>query len=438
MSEHKASRYEQIWQAIEKAGSVNAYVRQQMQKQGFLVVRRTTDNMSKAELEKYRQELKKEATEQRRLNKEAWQAYKAKHIVHLGEGIYWTDDSSEDLWDAPNANKRLLENQLPAITKVVQLCEALNLSVSELRWLCYQREASTHSHYTRFEIPKRSGGMRAIWAPLPKLKQAQHWILHEILERLLVHGSAHGFISGRSIASNAAAHTNSQILVKLDIENFFPSISWKRVKGVFRKAGYPEQIATLLALLCTESPRQIVEHEGKPIYVALADRCLPQGAPTSPALTNALCLGLDRRLTGFAQKAGWRYTRYADDLSFSLPMNSPTKPELSRLLGTLKRVLGEEGFELNAKKTRIIRTGDVQEVTGLVVNGEQPPRVSRELKRQMRAAVHNLKQGKALPEGESLQRLRGYAAYIAMTDRELGTGLLSQLQQVQPRLNAAS
>ena len=430
MSE-KLSRYEQIWQAIEKAGSVNAYVREQMQKNGFMVARRPTDNMSKSELEKYRQELKKEAAEQRRLNKEAWQAYKSKHIVHLGEGIYWTDDTSEDQWDVPNANKRLLENQLPALTKVAQLCEALNLSVNELRWLCYQREVTEKSHYTRFEIPKRSGGMRAIWAPLPKLKQAQHWILHEILDRLVVHGSAHGFISGRSIASNAAEHTNSQVLVKVDIENFFPTISWKRVKGVFRKAGYPEQIATLLALLCTESPREIVEHEGKQVYVALADRCLPQGAPTSPALTNALCLRLDRRLTGFAQKAGWRYTRYADDLTFSLPANSKHPAEISRLLGTLKRVLGEEGFNLNEKKTRVIRKGNVQAVTGLVVNGEQAPRVSRELKRQMRAAVHNLKQGKTLPEGESIQRLRGYAAYIAMTDRELGTSLLNQLQQTQ-------
>ncbi|TXH70238.1 MAG: RNA-directed DNA polymerase [Thiothrix sp.] len=422
------SRYEQVWQAIEKAGSVNAYVREQMQKNGFMVARRPTDNMTKAELEKYRQELKKEAAEQRRLNKEAWQAYKTKHIVHLGEGIYWTDDTSQDQWDLPNANKRLLENQLPAITKVAQLCEALNLSVNELRWLCYQREVAEKSHYTRFEIPKRSGGMRAIWAPLPKLKAAQHWILHEILDRLVVHGSAHGFITGRSIATNAAEHTHSQVLVKVDIENFFPSISWKRVKGVFRKAGYPEQIATLLALLCTESPREIVQQNGKSVYVALADRCLPQGAPTSPALTNALCLRLDRRLTGFAQKAGWRYTRYADDLSFSLPMDSKNPPDISRLLGSLKRVLGEEGFELNAKKTRVIRTGDVQAVTGLVVNGKHAPRVSRELKRQMRAAVHNLKQGKALPEGESIQRLRGYAAYIAMTDRELGLSLLGQLQ----------
>ena len=427
MTTAQQTRLDTVWQAIESAGSINAYVRQQLQQHGYLVERRPTDGMSKSELDKYKKELKQEAAEQRRLKQEAWQAYKSKHIVHLGEGIYWSDDSSEDQWDTPNANKRLLANQLPVITKVPQLCEALNLTVSELRRLCYQREASTYSHYTRFEIPKRSGGMRAIWAPLPTLKQAQHWILHEILERLVVHGAAHGFLSGRSIATNAAEHSNSQLLVKLDIENFFPSISWKRVKGVFRKAGYPEQIATLLALLCTEAPREIVQDNGKTYYVALAERCLPQGAPTSPALTNALCLRLDRRITGFADKAGWRYTRYADDLTFSFAADNSQEADISRLLGTVKRILGEEGFNVNVKKTHVIRQHQAQQVTGLIVNGEQAPRVSRSLKRQMRAALHNLQQGKGLKEGESLNRLKGYAAYIAMTERELGKTMLAQL-----------
>ena len=427
MTTAQQTRLDTVWQAIESAGSINAYVRQQLQQHGYLVERRPTDGMSKSELDKYKKELKQEAAEQRRLKQEAWQAYKSKHIVHLGEGIYWSDDSSEDQWDTPNANKRLLANQLPVITKVPQLCEALNLTVSELRRLCYQREASTYSHYTRFEIPKRSGGMRAIWAPLPTLKQAQHWILHEILERLVVHGAAHGFLSGRSIATNAAEHSNSQLLVKLDIENFFPSISWKRVKGVFRKAGYPEQIATLLALLCTEAPREIVQDNGKTYYVALTERCLPQGAPTSPALTNALCLRLDRRITGFADKAGWRYTRYADDLTFSFAADNSQEADISRLLGTVKRILGEEGFNVNVKKTHVIRQHQAQQVTGLIVNGTQAPRVSRNLKRQMRAALHNLQQGKGLKEGESLNRLKGYAAYIAMTERELGKTMLAQL-----------
>lgn len=422
------NKMDQLWIAIEKSGSINAYVNQQLKKNGFLVGRRDTDNMSPHQLKKYKQELKTESDEKRKLKKAAWQAYKANHIVHLGEGIYWTDDTSEDKWDLDNAPKRLLENQLPNITRVKQLAEVLELSISELRWLCYHREVATQSHYTRFEIPKRSGGVRAIWAPRPKLKKVQRWILRELLDRLLVHGSAHGFLAGRSIATNALEHTNSQILVKMDIENFFPSVSWKRVKGVFQKAGYNEQIATLLALLCTESPRQIIKKEDKELYVALADRCLPQGAPTSPAITNALCLRLDRRITGMTSKAGMRYTRYADDLTFSYPANRKKPVEISRLIGGVKRILGEEGFAVNVKKTHVVRQSSTQEVTGLIVNGKGMPRVNRQLKRQMRAAIYNLKQGKALPEGESVQRLQGYAAYIAMMDRTLGLGMLEELR----------
>ena len=423
----KKTKQQQLWDKIEKAGSIQAYVREQLKARGYLVERKETDTLSKRELTKYKKELKQEALHKRELKKEAWQAYKANHIVYLGDGIYWSDDTSEDKWDLDDAQKRLLENQLPNITRVKQLAEALELSISELRWLCYHREASTQSHYVRFEIPKRSGGSRAIWAPLPKLKKAQHWVLNNILDRLLVHGAAHGFLTGRSIATNAAEHTDSKLLVKMDIENFFPTISWKRVKGVFRKAGYNQQIATLLALLCTEAPRKIVKNQDKTYYVAMSERCLPQGAPTSPAITNVLCLSLDRRLTAIANKKQWRYTRYADDLSFSYPAKSKKHPDISQLIGSVKRVLGDEGFKVNTKKTHVIRGNRKQEITGLVVNGKGTPRVSRQLKRQMRAAIYNLKQGRALPEGESLYRLKGYAAYIAMTDRELGIGMLKDL-----------
>ena len=428
MMDKKISKQDTLWFAIEKAGSITAYVRKQLKERGFLVKRRDVDNMSLRQLKKYKLELKTESIEKRKLKKAAWEAYKANHIVHLGEGIYWTDDTSDDQWDIENAPKRLLENQLPKLTRVKALAEILGLSISELRWFCYHREVATQTHYTRFEIPKRKGGMRAIWAPRPKLKKIQQWILHEILERLLVHGAAHGFLTGRSIATNAMEHTNSQVIVKMDIENFFPSISWKRVKGVFRKAGYNEQIATLLALLCTESPRQIIKKDNKTLYIALADRCLPQGAPTSPAMTNALCLSLDRRITGMTSKAGMRYTRYADDLTFSYPTKHKKTAEISRLIGGVKRILGEEGFQVNVKKTQVIRQSTHQEVTGLIVNGKGMPRVNRQLKRQMRAAIHNLQQGKTLPEGESVSRLQGYAAYIAMTDRALGMGMLDALR----------
>jgi hypothetical protein len=200
------------------------------------------------------------------------------------------------------------------------------------------------------------------------------------------------------------------------------------VKGVFRRAGYREPIAILLALLCTEAPREVVEFDGKTYYVSLGPRCLPQGAPTSPAITNTLCLRLDRRLAGLAAKLGWRYSRYADDLTFSRPADHQGDDHLAAMMGTVKKVAAEEGFRIHPEKTRVLRQGGRQQVTGLVVNGDAPPRTPRSLRRQVRAAVHNLSRGKPLQDGETPQTLRGYIAYIAMTDPVLAQTLGEQLE----------
>ncbi len=421
-----------LWRAIVQAGGTQAYIEGQLREHGFLVERRETDNMSESELNAYKKSLREEAAEKRKLQKEAWLAYKANHIVHLGEGVYWNDAPGKDKWDVQHAEERAAENELPALDTPQQLAEALGLTVAQLRWFAYHREAATRIHYRRFTIPKRNGKERPIWAPLPKLKAAQRWVLHNIVEKLLVHGAVHGFLPGRSILTNAEAHTGPKVIVKMDIEQFFPTVTLRRVKGVFRKAGYREQVATLLALICTEAPREIVQHQGKEYYVALGPRCLPQGAPTSPALTNTLCLHLDQRISGLAKKLGWRYTRYADDLTFSLPANHKGPPNLGKLLGVVRRIVEEEGFRINPQKTRVARKGGRQTVTGLVVNGDAQPRVPRKLRRQLRAAVHNLKNGKPLKEGETVERLAGYAAYVHMTDPKLGERYLAALQTAQP------
>lgn len=428
-------QWEQRWHAIEQAGGRYQYVMEQMKAHGFLVERKPIDNMTPAERERYKKQLKQEAIEQRKLKKDAWQAYKANHIVYLGHGIYWSDDSSEDKWDATDGAKRLLESQLPTFKNVKELAERLNLTIPQLKGLCFHREVATRLPYTHFTIAKRSGGERQIWAPVPRLKYAQRWILDNVLNPMFIHGSAHGFVRGKSIVTNAANHTNSQLLIKMDIKDFFPSINWRRVKGVFRQAGYPEQIATLFAMLCTESPRELVKQGNATLYVALADRCLPQGAPTSPTLTNIICLNLDRRLTGLADKHGLRYSRYADDLTFSLPVETAIATEaknalISTLLGSVAKILQEEGFAINAKKTNVIHQGGVQRVTGLVVNGDSHPRVPRKIKRMLRAAVHNLEQGKPLKEGENLNTLKGYAAWIAMAEPELGEQFLQALNLI--------
>jgi hypothetical protein len=417
-----------LWRLIVQAGGVRAYIDNQLRDRGFLVTRRDADQMSDREKDQYKKQLKQEAEERKKLKRETWAAYKANHIVHLGEGVFWTDEQKPDKWDTPNSEERAAENELPVLDKPEQLAEALGVTIPQLKGMAYHRDAATSLHYVRFTIPKRDGTERPIWAPKKRLKAAQRWILHNIVERLPVHGAAQGFLVGRSILSNAQVHANAKIILKMDIKEFFPTVTVRRVKGVFRRAGYRDGTSTLLAQLCTEAPREIVTLEGKTYYVSLGPRCLPQGAPTSPAITNALCLRLDRRLAGLAAKYGWRYTRYADDMTFSLPAEHKGPPKLGAMMGCVKRIVESEGFAVNEEKTRVHRTGGRQSVTGLVVNGDGPPRAPRKLRRQLRSAIHKLKTGKPLKEGESLARLTGYAAYVYMTNPELGKKMLEDLK----------
>ncbi len=418
-----------LWRSIRQAGGTRQYIDAELERRGFTVQRRETTGMSKRQLAEYKQSLKAEAAERRALKKAAWQAYKANHIVHLGDGVYFNDIDDFDRWDLPEPEARQAENEIPALENPAALAEALGLSIAELRWMAYHRDLAEKIHYRRFTIPKKSGGERAIWAPLPKLKAAQRWVLREIVERLPVHGAAHGFLPGRSIFTNAKAHSGARVVIGMDLQDFFPSVTWRRVKGVFRHAGYREQVSTLLALLCTEAPREVIEHDGKTFFAALGPRCLPQGAPTSPALTNTLCLRLDRRIAGLARQQGWRYTRYADDLTFSLPMDgrSPAKARPGTLIGAVRRIAEDEGFAVNPDKTRVLRRGDQQKVTGLVVNGDGPPRVPRTLRRQLRAAIHNLESGRPLPEDETFARLCGYAAFVNLADADEGRAMLDAL-----------
>lgn len=434
-----------LWRNMQQAGGAKAWVTQQLKAGGFLVARESTDGLSRRQLEKYKQQLKAEAAERKRLQHQAWLAYRQQNIVYLGDGVVWSDHWEEDRWDLPDADSRAAENELPALRSPADLAAALNISVPELRWLAFHRDAATQSHYYRFTIPKRSGGEREIWAPHARLKDVQRWVLRHIVEKLPVHGSAHGFLAGRSTRSNAAVHTNAGIVLKMDLRNFFPTVTLPRVKGVFRKAGYREPVALLLALLCTESPREVVEFQGETRYVSLGPRSLPQGAPTSPGITNTLCLRLDRRLEGLARSQGWRYSRYADDLTFSVPAadmpgtetkagskNSkksaakPVGPRPELLKSLVVRTVANEGFAVHPAKTRILRKGSRQQVTGLVINGDAPPRVPRALRRQLRAALHKLKQGQPLLHGDTTDTVRGWIAYVQMTDREQGEKLLAE------------
>jgi RNA-directed DNA polymerase len=215
------------------------------------------------------------------------------------------------------------------------------------------------------------------------------------------------------------------------LKDFFPSVTFPRVKGIFQDFGYSPAVATILALICTECPRRKVVYDGKPYFVATGSRALPQGACTSPALSNLVTRKLDARLAGLAQKLGWNYTRYADDLTFSASGEAAQKT--AWLLARVRHIVGEENFTVNEKKTRVLRPSTAQTVTGIVVN--QRPNVPREMVRRIRAILHRArKEGLAAQNRRNrpnfLAWLQGMIAYITMVNPHKGKELREAFEKL--------
>lgn len=433
----------QRWKTITEAGGIDAWLTAELTSKGALVTGNPA-SMSEKERASYKERKKVEAKERRSLRKLAWDAYFATHISHLGAGVHWSDDASADKFDIPNREERARSIGLPALASADDLARALELPIGRLRCLSFHREVDTGSHYRRWQIPKRDGSSRTITAPKRDLKRAQRWALRALFDKLPVHGAAHGFLANRSIVTNAQIHAGADTIVKVDIKDFFPTITWRRVRGLLRKAGLAEGPATLVALLSTESPREIVQFRGKTRYVATGPRVLPQGAPTSPAITNAICLRMDRRMSGLARKLGFRYTRYADDLTLSwrrpakVPEGAFPRAPIGALLRGVKAILLSEGFTIHPTKTVVMRSGDRQKVTGLVVNrptgaasaGVPEARVPRETVRRLRAAIKNRELGRP-GRGESLAQLKGMAAFVFMTDEKRGRAFLDRIEALE-------
>ena len=154
---------------------------------------------------------------------------------------------------------------------VERVSSAMGLTLPELKFLCFHREVARTSHYRRFLLPKKTGGQRTISAPMPRLKRAQYWVLDQLLAKVPSHGAAHGFLPGRSIVTNATPHAGREVVINLDIQDFFPTITFPRIKGVFRGLGYDERVATMLALLCSENPCDELEVDGERFFVGGRD-----------------------------------------------------------------------------------------------------------------------------------------------------------------------
>ncbi|MBD2182747.1 reverse transcriptase family protein [Aerosakkonema funiforme] len=381
-----------------------------------------------AESRRKRQETKERRERERLERAEAWRQKKQQDIVYLGDrvsgGLNYTDCDEQ----------RLQSYGLPIYGTAEQIATAMGITMGQLRFLAFSRKTSPISHYIRFRIPKKTGGDRIISAPMPRLKKAQHWILNNILEKVELHNAAHGFRPGRSIVSNAQPHIGAEVVINFDLKNFFPSISYQRVKGLFISLGYSEAAATIFSLLSTEPDIEEVELDGKTYYVALSDRHLPQGAPTSPAITNILCRRLDRRLTQMAENLGFTYTRYADDLTFSA--SGDNRRHICNVLRRTESIVEHEGFVINEEKTRILRNSRQQDVTGVIVNDK--PNVDKKTLKRFRATLYQIEkdglEGKRWGNSSDLiASIQGFANFVAMVNPELGAEFKEQVKRIREK-----
>lgn len=376
---------------------------------------------------------KREETKTRRLQERLerarlWHQRKQTDLLYLGEGV------SNGLGDVSCDLERLRRHQLPELGSPQQVAAAMALSIPQLRFLAFDRKVSRVSHYKRFSLPKKTGGVREISAPMPRLKAAQQWILENVLYKVPAHEAAHGFCQARSIVSNALPHVGAHVVINLDLKDFFPTITYPRVWGVFRSLGYSRASATLFALLCTEPQVTTVSMDGQQWHVATGPRLLPQGAPTSPALTNVLCRRLDKRLAAFARNRGLQYTRYADDLTFS--SKQPLALHAAGILSVVRHILREEGFQVHPDKTRVLRRGRQQEVTGVVVNDKAS--IDRKTLKRFRAVLFQIErdgpQGKRWGNSDDvIAAVEGYANFVMMVDPEKGRALKARTRALVQR-----
>jgi retron-type reverse transcriptase len=288
---------------------------------------------------------------------------------------------------------------------ISRIAKKTGLKPKELGRLC-GAWSEIEDLYQKFSILKSNGKHRTIVAPSPLLKRVQRRIYEKILRRNKLHPACHGFRPRRSIQTNARSHANRAVVINLDLRDFFPSVSAARVYGVFLSLGWTKDEARFLTRLCT--------YEG----------CLPQGAPTSPALANLVSRRLDSRLAGLARAQRARYTRYADDLTFSGPR------ETVACLPLIRQIICDEGFEVAEEKLRITGKGNRQEVTGLTVNRRVA--VARHYRRRLRAAIHHLQTGKPVHWGSEpadTASIRGRIAFVTSIQPDFGKELMRQLEE---------
>lgn len=324
---------------------------------------------------------------------------------------------------------------IPRIVTAGDLAAWFHISAAELDWFADRQRHNRFAddpallHYRWHAVVRAGRAPRLIEAPKPRLKAMQKRILREILDRVPVHEAAFGFVTGRSCLQSASRHAGEDIVIAADIQHFFPSVPLRRVAAIFASLGYPWSVAHILTGLCSvAAPPWIFERLPEGAHMDFeaqrryAQPHLPQGAPTSPALANLVAWRLDCRLQGLARRFEAAYSRYADDLAFS--GGDMLVAGSDRFLRAVAEIVADEGFRLNAMKTRVMRAAGRQRLTGLVVNRHL--NIDRASFDALKAQLYNVARNGPTHENRS-----GHKDFRAQLD-----GRVAWVEQINPRRGA--
>lgn len=314
---------------------------------------------------------------------------------------------------------RLDSKKLPVIFSLRHFAEILGVEPTSLD----SYRLNTERYYKEYSIQKKSGnGVRYINTPFTPLKQVQSYIKNEILDNIDIHPNAFGFCKGKSIVDNARCHLNAKFILKIDLKDFFHSIDSYKIYRIFSSIGYAKNLSVYLAELTT-------------VPINNLSRCLPQGAPTSPVLSNIASLNLDKRFKGFADKNDIKYSRYADDITFSGEKNRIPK------MSFIKRIIREEGFKINEQKTKQYdEKCNRRYITGLLVDSSirVPQKTKKDIFRHLhfckkfgvKEHIKHLHRLSGEEKGYYYEWLKGKIAFVNMVEPSVATRMYNDFNEI--------
>lgn len=329
--------------------------------------------------------------------------------------------------DIEEGNQNLLNYyKLPVITSVNQLLKVFNISEKQESLFFFKN--SRNKLYKKMFIPKKNGDFRTLELPCRKLKEIQKAINKSILSKFNMSNQAMAFVKNKSIYNNAIAHIGCKTLIKFDMKNFFGTIDYKMILRQFEFFGYGKNVSCYLAFICTNEKG-----------------VLPQGAPTSPSLSNLVAIKLDKRISQYCQNNGYKYTRYADDITLS-STNKLDFDTIMKIKKCINTIINEEGFVPNNDKFHYFYNNSSLNVTGININNNYP-KVKKHIYRELGNTLRIMKKYsvdsyfkkvvQAQDENDNInekikiiQHLYGLAYFVKMVDLPLGNYYVSEFNQL--------